>query len=230
LIVGKTKVRVREIERRIVRLFGGRSSRDVEYDFAYRNVNRKRLCILDIGGCDSLIPLVLSRAGHKVTVYDFRPYTERHRNLKVICGDFMKNQLPPKSFDIVLLISTIEHMGFGAYGVPEYKDADFEVMSHLRRVLIDGGKLVLTFPFNEKEKIIPGFERWYSVDRIKKLLTGWFVVDVEFWAPDKKVFGRWLKWGPATWDGAGRAYIEKGVQGVACFAITNQPCNWGMSR
>ena len=156
LLVAKTRVRIREIERRIVRLFGGRSNRDVEYDFAYRNVNRKKLRILDIGGCESLTPLVLAHTGHKVTIYDFRPYPERHRNLKVIQGDFLENKLPTKSFDIVMLISTIEHIGFGAYGLPEHKDADFKVMSKVSNVLTDGGKLILTFPFNEKEKIIPG--------------------------------------------------------------------------
>jgi hypothetical protein len=229
LIIDKTKVRIREIERRIVRLFGGRSSRDVEYDFVYRNVNRRNLRILDIGGYESLIPLVFARAGHKVTAYDFRPYTERNPNLQIIQGDFMKNQLPHKSFDIILLISTIEHIGLGAYGMPEYKDADFEVMNKLSGLLADGGKLILTFPFNEKERIIPGFERWYTIDRIKQLLNKWFVIDVEFWVPDKKVLGRWVKWIPATADDAGRAYIEKGVQGVACFAVKNQPADWDMS-
>jgi hypothetical protein len=226
LVVPKIRVRIREIERRIVRFFGGRSNRDVEYDFAYRNINKKGSHILDIGGCDSLIPLVLARAGHKVTVYDFRRYPERHINLQFMQGDFMKNQLPPESYDIIMLISTIEHMGFGAYGISEYKDADFEIMKELNRILVDGGKLILTFPFNEEEKIVPGFERWYSVDRIKELLPGWFVVDVEFWAPDKKLFGYWVKWVPSTVRDAGRAYVEKGVQGVACFALTNHPTDW----
>jgi len=82
----RIKVRLREIARRAIRVFGGRSNRDVEYDFAYRNITGKRLRILDIDGCDSLLPLVFARAGHSVTVYDFRPYPERHPNLTVIQG------------------------------------------------------------------------------------------------------------------------------------------------
>lgn len=74
-------VRFREFERRLLRFLGGRSERDVEYDFAYRHVAGSGLRIIDIGGCDSLLPLTLAKAGHIVTVYDFRPYPERHPNL-----------------------------------------------------------------------------------------------------------------------------------------------------
>lgn len=76
------KARMREGARRILRLFGGRSSRDVEYDFTYRNVVGDQLRILDIGGCDSLLPIEFAKAGHMVTIYDLRPYPERHSNLQ----------------------------------------------------------------------------------------------------------------------------------------------------
>jgi len=85
------KVRLREIARYVLRLFRGRSNRDVEYDFVYRNIAGKRLRILVIGGCDSLLPLAFVRAGHRVTVYDFLPYPERHPNLTVIQADFLEN-------------------------------------------------------------------------------------------------------------------------------------------
>ncbi|MEM4216720.1 MAG: methyltransferase domain-containing protein [Candidatus Methanomethylicaceae archaeon] len=145
------KVRMREIARRTLRLFGGCSSRDVEYDFAYRNVVGSRLTILDVGGCDSLLPLIFARIGHLVTVYDFRPYPERHPNLTVVQGDFLTNSLPADSFDVVIMISTLEHIGLGGYGAPEYPDADFVVMKELRRILVNGGRAIITFPFNERE-------------------------------------------------------------------------------
>jgi len=148
---GPLKVRMREAARRILRLLGGRSNRDLEYDFAYRNVAGMHLRILDVGGCDSLLPLVLAKAGHMVTVYDFRSYPEHDPNLSVIQGDFLYNDLAANSFDTVIMISTLEHIGLGGYGAPEYLDADFEVMKELRRILVDGGKAILTFPFNERE-------------------------------------------------------------------------------
>lgn len=145
------RVRMREIARRTLRLFGGCSSRDVEYDFAYRNVVGNGLNILDVGGCDSLLPLVFAKMGHSVTVYDFRPYPERHPNLTVVQGDFLTNSLPASSFDVVIMISTLEHIGLGGYGAPEYPDADFVVMEELDRILVSGGRAIITFPFNERE-------------------------------------------------------------------------------
>jgi len=49
------------------------------------------------------------------------------------------------------MVSTIEHIGLGGYGAPQKPDADFEIMRELRRVLADGDRVILTFPFNERE-------------------------------------------------------------------------------
>jgi SAM-dependent methyltransferase len=195
----------------------------VEYDFAYRNIAGKELRILDIGGCDSLLPLTFAKAGHTVIVYDFRLYPEHHPNLTVIQSNFLENQLPPCSFDAIIMVSTIEHIGLGGYGAPERPDADFEVMRELHRILADGGRVILTFPFNDRERIIPQFERWYTVERLQRLFEGWFILDVEFWIAERKLFGKWVKWRPATMQEAARAYETIGVQGVACFAVSNRP-------
>lgn len=221
--ITKFKVRLREFERRFVRFLGGRSNRDIEYDFAYRNITNMNLRILDIGGCDSLLPVQLARGGANVTVYDFRSYPERHSNLRVIQGDFLRNNLESNSFDIVILVSTIEHIGLGGYGAPEYQDADLQVISEIRRLLVDNGKAILSFPFNEKEKIIPGFERWYTPERVRRLFDGWFILDAEFWVPQVKIFRRWVKWRPAMMQDAARAYQIYGEKGFACFVISFHP-------
>jgi SAM-dependent methyltransferase len=220
------KARMREGTRRVLRLFGGRSNRDVEYDFAYRNVVGKWLRILDVGGCDSLLPIAFAKAGHMVTVYDFRPYPEHHPNLTVIQGDFLHNELSADSFDVAVMVSTLEHVGLGGYGAPECTDADFEIMKELRRILVDGGKAILTFPFNDRERIIPQFERWYTPGRLQRLFDGWFVLDVEFWVAEKKLFGRWVKWRPTTMQEAAQAYGKIGIQGVACFALCPRLIDW----
>ena len=220
------KVRTREGLRRILRLLGGRSCRDVEYDFAYRNVVGKQLRILDIGGCDSLLPIAFAKAGHMVTVYDFRLYPEHHPNLTVIQGDFLHNELPANSFDVVIMVSTLEHIGLGGYGAPEYSHADFEVMKEIRRILVAGGKAMLTFPFNERDRVIPQFERWYTRERLQRLFDGWSVLDTEFWVAEKKLIGQWIKWRPATVQEAAQAYGKIGIQGVTCFALCSRPIDW----
>jgi SAM-dependent methyltransferase len=214
-------VRVRELERRLVRACGGRSTRDFEYDFAFRSVFADSpLRILDIGGCESLLPLTLARFGHSVTVYDFRGYREHHPNLHSIAGDFLKNTLPSQSFDMVMLISAIEHFGFGSYGAPIAEDADFVAMREVRRILTPEGKVVLTVPYDESEKIIPGFERWYTSQRLARLFSDWVIEDYEYWRRDFKLFGRCLRWLPASAEGAGASYAKYGDSGNACFRLT----------
>lgn len=222
----KLIVRFRELERRSLRLLGGRSERDAEYDFAYRHVTGRGLHIIDIGGCDSLLPLILARKGHRVTVYDFRLYPEKHPNLAVIRGDFLRNNLPANSFDIVMLISTIEHIGMGAYGAPEYPEADVKVMEEVNRILKEDGRAILTVPFDAREKVIPGFEKWYTPDRLKRLFQGWYILDAEFWVAEKKLLGRWVKWRPARMREAAQASERCGIHGTACFCLSKHPVEW----
>ncbi len=53
-----------------------------------------------------------------VTVCDVRRYSETHPNLTVVEGDFLHNSFPDTVFDLVVMVSTIEHIGFGSYGDP----------------------------------------------------------------------------------------------------------------
>ena len=120
----KIRVRIRELERRALRFLGGLSNRDAEYDFAYRQVIGEQASVLDVGGSDSLLPLQLAKRGYSVTVFDFRGYPESHPNLSSIQGDFLVNKLADDSFDFVVMVSTIEHIGFGSYDAPVSADAD----------------------------------------------------------------------------------------------------------
>jgi SAM-dependent methyltransferase len=219
----RVKARIREAERRLLRLLGGRSSRDVEYEFVWRNVAGEQLKILDIGGCDSLLPLVFAKQGHDVTVYDFRRYTERHTNLAAIQGDFLRNGLPDRYFDYVILVSTIEHVGFGSYGAPRYEDGDMEAMKEVKRVLAENGKAILTFPFAERGREIRGFERWYDVDRIQLLFGGMHILVEEYWIPHLKVLSRWVKWVPVVLRQAQSSREPAGCPSVACYVVSLQP-------
>lgn len=219
----RVRVRIREAERRLLRLFGGRSSRDVEYEFVWRNVVGEKLKILDIGGCDSLLPLAFAKQGHDVTVYDFRQYTERHTNLAAIQGDFLRNDLSDHCFDYVILVSTIEHVGFGSYGAPRHKDGDVEVMKEAKRVLAENGKAILTFPFAESGREIRDFERWYDLDRIRLLFGDVHILVEEYWIPRLKVFNRWVQWVPAVLGQAQSSPKAAGCPSVACFVVSLQP-------
>jgi len=55
---------------------------------------------------------------------------------------------------------------------------------------VDGGRVILTFPFSERisSREIPQSERWYIVECLQRLFEGWFVLNVEFWIPTGKRF------------------------------------------
>ena len=54
---------------------------------------------------------------------------------------------PDENFDAVIAVSTIEHIGLGAYGDPFQEGADARVVKEIHRVLKPGGRLILTTPF-----------------------------------------------------------------------------------
>jgi SAM-dependent methyltransferase len=225
ILHSRLKVRIREAERRFLRLFNCKSSRDVEYDFAHRNVFGDGLKILDIGGCESLLPLMLAKRGFKVTVYDFRHYTESHPNLTSIAGSFLENKLPDDCFDYVILVSTIEHIGFGSYQAPRYEDGDMKAMTEVKRLLSPDGRTILTFPFTDKHTVLEGFERWYDTNRVKELFQDMYILKEEHWVPEIKALGRWIKWKPGTLREAQTSLEDCDSQSIACYVVSLNPPN-----
>jgi 2-polyprenyl-3-methyl-5-hydroxy-6-metoxy-1,4-benzoquinol methylase len=149
--------------------------------------------VLDVGCCESIVSFSLASMGYSVTALDPRPYPFEHPNLRVVtmgAEDFDEGD-----FDAVVLLSTIEHLGVGAYGLNEAERLDLRAMAHLRDLLRPGGRLVLTTPFGiagEDE-----LERTYDVAGVHGLLDGFELVDEPLvmvrqsrtlWIPDRGGF------------------------------------------
>ncbi len=82
-----------------------------------------------------------------MTVWDQRPYPFRHPGLKVIRRDLFANgPEPDPSFQAIVSVSTIEHLGIGAYGDTVIGDADRRGVSRLWDMLRPGGRLIATVP------------------------------------------------------------------------------------
>ena len=188
----------------------------------------EHVSVLDVGGCESLLPLQLAKRGYSVTVYDFRQYPEQYPNLSTIQGDFLANKIPDNSFDFVVMISTIEHIGFGSYGAPVYADGDFLAMYQAKRILKPSGRIVLTFPFASKEHIVSGFERWYDIIRVQRLFEGMYLLTEEYYVPHTKVFGRVVKWLPASLEQISSTddVVQRyGYQCNACYVVSPIPAS-----
>lgn len=103
--------------------------------------------VLDFGGVESLLPVTLAALGYEVTVWDQRPYAFAHPSLSTLRQDLFER--PPAGlgpFDLVVSVSTIEHLGFGSYGDVTLEDADAKGMTTLWAMVKPGGRMIVTVP------------------------------------------------------------------------------------
>jgi hypothetical protein len=101
------------------------SEQIIENALVLRYLAESAESILDFGGVESTLPLTLCALGYRVTVWDQREYPFTHPNLQTIQRDIFEAQPDPElRFDAVVSVSTIEHLGLGAYGDREVPDGD----------------------------------------------------------------------------------------------------------
>lgn len=144
------------------------SEQVVEYPLIINNLIGNNLNILDFGGFESMLPLQLSAIGHRVTVLDQRKYPFIHPNITVCSNDifnidFKTNDL----FDVIISVSTIEHLGLGHYGDVIIDEADKIAINALWRQLAQSGKMMVTLPAG-KPTTQRGY-RVYNENRIREI-------------------------------------------------------------
>lgn len=187
--------------------------RIVEIPFVFMHLDVPRGSrVLDFGGTGSSIALHLASLGLDVTVFDLRPYGFYHPNLHEALGDFLHAEVREASFDVAIVVSSVEHAGMAAYGEGKFGDGDRRVMGKIRESLRPGGRLVLTVPFGRA-----GETTWYRVydrKRLADLLDGFDVVVAEFYEGVGRTV--WVPSDPErleTIDSADCGF----VQGVVCI-------------
>lgn len=159
----------------------GVNERIVEMPFAMGALGRVAppARVLDIGSAESTFPLSAASLGYDTTAIDLRPLPYSHPRLTTFAGRFEDWSAPEQPFDAAFLISTIEHVGLGAYGETAYGDAepgegaDRELVERIGSLLAPGGLLVLTTPFGPRS--VSDFERIYDLAALDRLLADWTI-------------------------------------------------------
>jgi 2-polyprenyl-3-methyl-5-hydroxy-6-metoxy-1,4-benzoquinol methylase len=156
---------------------GNVNERIVEIPYAFRALSAivPGSKILDVGASESMVSLSLASLGYAVTAIDPRPYPLEHPHLRVVAGE-VEQWDADETFAAVLCISTLEHIGVGAYGQTEEADADRAALARMFDLTDPGGILVLTVPVGQAA--VNDLERTYDEKRLTELLDAWVIEDV----------------------------------------------------
>jgi SAM-dependent methyltransferase len=140
---------------------------EVPFVFSELNVNKKTLKIFDFGCTRSWVALSLTSMGHLVYGIDLRHYPYQHKNLVFRKQNILEFQ--EKGFDIAIALSSLEHVGLGAYGEEKNPEALTGVLVKIKELLVPGGRFLLTVPAGKPS--LDGFMRSFAPDEIEKLVT-----------------------------------------------------------
>jgi SAM-dependent methyltransferase len=168
--------------------------RPSEYRFIFSELTpflqkkeRNKIKILDVGGAESLLSQTLADLGFDTYVIDINEVD--HGKAKFIKENILNYDFPNDFFDIIIAISTIEHVGLPCYYQKIIDlDGDIKAMEKIYKWLKKGGNALITLPYG-KPHHPPTFERVYNQETLKeRILKGkWIIVKIEFYAN----FGKW---------------------------------------
>lgn len=177
-ILARLNIRIPEffLKEEIIRILAESSTeRIIENPLVLQSIPKEKKIILDVGCRYSLLPIQLATLGHSTYGIDVNDYRRKHPKFKFFKADILKSPFKINFFDIVISLSTLEHIGFGRYGEDKNTKGDIETVREINRILKRKGQFVVTLPFGKE-----GDTKWYRVynkKRIVDLLKDFQVVE-----------------------------------------------------
>lgn len=168
---------------------------------------------LDVGSRESQMAFELSSLGFETWALDLREPRVTFPGVHHVRADIRSTSLESEFFDVVIALSTLEHIGLAGYGNTDFdEEGDVHALEEIHRVLKPGKRLLLTAPFGTRGKAAD-----YRVYDHPALL-GWlarcgFEVEKEhYWRQSG------LAWSPCPWQEAEKTdSLTHGAKGVACI-------------
>jgi 2-polyprenyl-3-methyl-5-hydroxy-6-metoxy-1,4-benzoquinol methylase len=180
-ILSKLNIGIPEspLKEEIVRFLTESSSeRVVEIPLVFKNIPPAKKKILDVGCRYSMVSIQLASLGHEVHGIDINSYKHTHPNFIFHKADILNPNLPKNYFDIVIALSTIEHIGLGRYGDSQDADGDFRSVEQILKIIKPAGQFLITLPFGKA--VETSWFRVYNMEKIRDLLAGFKIVDKYF--------------------------------------------------
>lgn len=156
----------------------GVSERILEHMFVHTRLPKPPARVLDLGCAESTNALEMASFGYDVVGVDMRNLPLEHPSLQVLRGDITQLPFDDESFDVVVSLSTIEHVGLNWYGPTPTNGTDFDVAAEVNRLLKPGGTFLLTVPYGRP--VVTPVHRVYDRGRLDELLSGFERVETAY--------------------------------------------------
>lgn len=179
------------------KIFKGRilvNERIVEYPQIFQWL-KPRGAVLDVGCVSSRLPVQLASLGYDVYGIDLADYPYKHPKFNFYKANLFE-WASARKFDIIIFLSTLEHMGLGVYGENTMKDenADKKVIDRVYEWLVPGGQILVSVPFGKPE--VTKKHRIYDLARLKFV----FPEDKFRWVGEKYFMRANGNWAPSSAD------------------------------
>jgi len=161
------------------------NERIVEYPQIFRWIKPEGV-VLDIGCVESRLPIQLASLGYKVHGIDVRPYPFKHPNFQFHMVDIFEWS-PGQSFDVIILVSTLDHFGLGVFGDLKVENADKNAVERISNWLSEDGQLLVTLPFGKPE--VTWLHRISDLNRLRYLFSDFEWVEQKYF---KRVNESWI--------------------------------------
>lgn len=171
--------------------------RCIEYAFVVKSLasldKNKYKKVLDIGCSASPLTTIIKEIGFTVDGIDLSPSPYIYEGINYIQSDFLSVELKDSLYDVVVLCSTVEHIGLeGRYGSSSIEGGDIKALEKVKQSLNPDGILILTIPYGEEKTIRP-LHRVYNKNSklLRYAYNNFEVVIEEFYKNDPKNI--WIK-------------------------------------
>jgi hypothetical protein len=139
--------------------------RVIEYPWVISRLSDRAVRLLDAGSTLNAafileLPILRNKS---IVIYNLAPEGTVHQaNVSYIYGDLRQTILKDETFEEIVCISTLEHIGMDSamfYSqdkrYAEFRSSDYrEVMCEFHRLLAPGGRLLLTVPYGRYENFV----------------------------------------------------------------------------
>ena len=153
---------------------------DFEFEFVARHLHREKpVNILDIGSYRHFILGLL--AHYNVTTVDIRNIQPSLPNQTIVTCDAKTLPFDDDSFDTVITLGTLPHIGMGRYRDEVDLDADLKAFNEMRRVLKPGGIILFTVAMVAgRPSLAWNARRNYSYEMMADFCEGLELVEEKF--------------------------------------------------